>query len=120
MNEILNRIDSLRKKNNMSRIELLTKLGLGKSVWGAWMRGDNTSFMKYLPQIAEIFNVSLDWLVGAEQKEKPTAESGELYKLSKREKEMLLAFRAQSEEIQDAALRVAGVDPESIPSAPGK
>lgn len=68
MNNTLNRIIELLDQSGMKKNEFLSKLGLSRSAWGAWVMGDTTSYIKYLPQIAEIFGVSLDWLAGNEQK----------------------------------------------------
>ena len=76
MDETLNRIIELLDKSGMKKIEFLTKLGLSRSAWGAWTSGRMQSYKKMLPEIADIFGVSLDWLSGNEQKNKPTVSDG--------------------------------------------
>lgn len=78
MDDTLNRIILLFDKSGMKKIEFLTKLGLSRSAWGAWVRGDTTSYLKMLPQIATIFGVSVDWLSGNEQKNKATTRHSDL------------------------------------------
>lgn len=78
MDDILNRISSLLEKSGMKKIELLTKLNLKRSAWSSWTSGTSESYKKYLPQIAEIFGVSLDWLSGNEQKNKPLTDREKL------------------------------------------
>ena len=68
MDETLNRIIELLDKSGMKKIEFLTKLGLSRSAWGAWTSGRMQSYKKMLPEIADIFGVSLDWISGNEQK----------------------------------------------------
>lgn len=77
MDDILNRIITLLDKSGMKKIEFLNKLGLSRSAWSGWTSGRMKSYEKMLPQIAKIFGVSLDWLAGNEQKNRPAAESGE-------------------------------------------
>ncbi len=62
--EILNRIILLLKENKRKQIELTDYLGISKNAFTNWKIGDNKSYMKYLPQIAEFFDVSIDYLTG--------------------------------------------------------
>lgn len=39
-------------------------LGIDRSVYSAWKNGKNKSYFKYIPQIADFFGVSTDWLTG--------------------------------------------------------
>lgn len=78
MDNTLNMISELLKKNKMSKIEFLTKLNLSKSAWSSWVRGETATYKDHIPEIAKIFNVSSDYLFGIEQKEKPAAERNEL------------------------------------------
>jgi len=110
-------VQSLCDKKGISISKLALDLKISKSNITNWKNGSRPRADK-LEKISDYFGVSVDYLLGNEQKNKPA--NGELYKLSDREKEMLLAFRAQSKEVQDAALRVTGVDPDSISSVPKK
>lgn len=76
--EVLNRIIKLLKENNKRQTELTDYLGLSKNAFTNWKIGDNTSFMKYLPKIAEFFGVSVDYLLG---RETPTAANNFTYAL---------------------------------------
>lgn len=78
MDDTLNRIELLLKSHKMSKISLLSELGLSKSAWGSWARGETTTYMDHIPKIAEIFDVSSDYILGIEQKNKPAAKSDEL------------------------------------------
>lgn len=62
--EVLNRILTLLKENKKKQIDLTNYLGISKNSFTNWKGGDNTSYKKYLPEIAEFFGVSLDYLVG--------------------------------------------------------
>ena len=68
MEDTLNRILSTLKERHISKGKFLADLNLDKSAISEWVHGTHKSYMKYLPQIAEYFDVSLDWLAGNEQK----------------------------------------------------
>ena len=76
--EVLTKILMLLNKNHMQQKELSNYLGLSKNTMTGWKNGNNNSYMKYLPQIAEFFNVSVDYLLG---KETPTTENNFTYAL---------------------------------------
>ena len=69
-------IKQLLKKQKKTQLELCQYIGVSKQAFTEWNGGRNTSYKKYLPQIAEFFNVSVDYLLG--KQEKPSAESEEL------------------------------------------
>ena len=65
--EVLTKILSLLKTRNIQQRTLSDYLGLSKNTITGWKSGNNTSYMKYLPQIAKFFDVSVDYLIGSEQ-----------------------------------------------------
>ena len=60
----LNKILELVDKNNIKQKDLTDYLGISKNAFTNWKGGFSQSYNKYLPQIAEFFNVSIDYLVG--------------------------------------------------------
>ena len=76
--EILNRILTLLKENNKRQIDLTNHLGINKNAVTNWKIGDNASYKKYLPEIAEFFGVSVDYLAG---KQDSTPEDNFTYAL---------------------------------------
>ena len=64
--DILNNIILLLKEGNKKQIDLTNHLGITKNIFTDWKAGRNNSYMKYLPQIAEFFGVSVDYLIGNE------------------------------------------------------
>lgn len=44
--------------------EFADKLGIDKNIISQWLRGANKSYTGYLYQIADIYNVSIEWLKG--------------------------------------------------------
>ena len=61
---ILGKIADLLKEQKKTQKELCAHLGLKQQAFTNWKSGDNDSYMKYLPQIAEFFGVSVDYLLG--------------------------------------------------------
>ena len=76
--EVLQRIIQLLKENNKKQIDLTDHLGVSKNAFTNWKIGDNSSYMKHLPKIAEFFNVSVDYLLG---KETPISDNNFTYAL---------------------------------------
>lgn len=71
--DVLNNILRLLKERNIRQKELTEFLSLSHNVFTEWKAGRNTSYMKHLPEIAEFFEVSIDYLVGNEQSSTPTS-----------------------------------------------
>lgn len=67
--DILTNILSLLKFRGLQQKDLSDHLGLSKNTITGWKNGNNTSYMKYLPQIAEFLDVSVDSLIGNKNKE---------------------------------------------------
>ena len=56
------------KEQKRTQKELCTFLGLNQVAFSEWKSGKSKSYTKYLPQIAEFFGCSVDYLLGKEQK----------------------------------------------------
>ena len=61
---ILNKISDLLKEKGKTQKDLTDYLGLTKNTFTNWKGGNNTSYKKYLPEIAEFLGVSVDYLLG--------------------------------------------------------
>lgn len=105
MDITLNRIQQQLKLHNMNKIQLLTSIGLTKSAWSSWVRGETTTYKDHIAEIAAIFNVSADYLLGIEQKNKPSDQES----LTQKEKILIDAFRRMTDSEKDMLLRVAAV-----------
>ena len=71
--EVLDRILMLLKENNMKQKDLAKAIGLSSNALTGWKNGNNSSYIKHLPKIAEFLNVSVDYLLGKEtEKTEPT------------------------------------------------
>lgn len=64
--DILNRINDLL--NGREQQELTNYLGLKKTAFSDWKGGKSNSYRKYLIEIAEFFDVSIDFLVYGKEK----------------------------------------------------
>lgn len=67
--EIGNKILELRKQNNLSQEVLAEKVGVARQTISKWELGETSPDLKQSKKLSEIFNVSLDELVGNEIKE---------------------------------------------------
>ena len=75
MKELGNKIKALRKSRSMTQKELSDLLGLtSDSTVSQWERGVNSPYGKDLYKIAEVFNVSSDFLLGLDESEAKTFE----------------------------------------------
>lgn len=68
------KISYLLEKNNRTQKELTDYLGLDKSTFSAWKNGKSKSYSKYFTQIAQFFNVSIDYLLDNEKSSPSTDE----------------------------------------------
>lgn len=62
--EIANKIQQLRKKINMSQEELSNKIGVARQTISNWETGALSPDIKQAKELAKVFNISLDELVG--------------------------------------------------------
>ena len=62
-------LKTLRLKRNMTQAQLAQKLGLTKSVISAYETGLRLPSYDVLSHIAQIYNVSTDYLLGLENKQ---------------------------------------------------
>jgi transcriptional regulator with XRE-family HTH domain len=68
--ETLSTICNLLKIKKLKQKDLTDYLGLSKYNFTDWKAGRTNSYMKYLPQISEFLNVSVDYLLGREEIQK--------------------------------------------------
>ena len=102
----LNKIIELMDKQNCNNQKLASALGLNRQAVTDWKAGRSKSYRKYLPQIAEYFDVSVDLLLGNTEEEKNFSESETL---SEHDRNLLKAYHAQPE-IQVAVDRLLGIE----------
>ena len=69
--DTLNRIIDLMKLKNCDNQMLASALGLNRQVVTDWKAERSKSYMKYLPQIADYFGVTVDYLLGKTDEKEP-------------------------------------------------
>lgn len=67
--KVSERIKNLREKNGMTQSELAKKLSVTRSGVNAWEMGISVPAVSNLVELAKLFNVSTDYIIGIEQKE---------------------------------------------------
>lgn len=97
----LNKIVEELKKQRKTQKDLTDYLGLQKNAFSNWKHGNNTSYLKHLPKIAEFLNVSIDYLLGKENS--PLSNEN---RLSASQREIIALFDSAPPELQAAALAV--------------
>ena len=61
---IADKIKSLRESNNMTQADLARRLGITRSSVNAWEKGISVPSTQYVVELANIFRVSTDYLLG--------------------------------------------------------
>lgn len=69
-NMISDTIKELREKNDYTQTALAKKLGLSRSAINAWEMGVSVPSTSYLMELAKLFNVTTDYILGLDTKEK--------------------------------------------------
>ena len=64
-----NKINELRKKHNLSQEQLAEKVGVARQTISKWELGETTPDIKQAQMLSQIFNVSLDEMLGNGMKE---------------------------------------------------
>lgn len=65
--DTISKISYLLEQSGRTQKELTDSLGIEKSVFSSWKTGKSKSYSKYLAQIAQFFNVSIDYLLDNER-----------------------------------------------------
>ena len=68
---IMHKVITLLEESGKKQTDFANKIGVPKQLISDWKSGRNKSYMKYLPQIADYFGVSVDYLLGKEDKKNP-------------------------------------------------
>lgn len=62
--EFSERLKTLRKEAGLTQVDVAEKLGISQPAYASWERGVKKPTQENLVKIAQIFNVSIDYLVG--------------------------------------------------------
>ena len=90
--EFSERLKELRKQAHLTQVEIAGKLGIGQSSYADWERGRKKPTQDNLVRIAQVLNVSIDYLVGNFSEENTNKELENIE----------ILFRKNSEGLTDA------------------
>ena len=76
MDDIVIRILQQSKAVGISQKDLAEKIGIRPQAITEWKIGTTTSYTKYLPQIADVLNVSIDYLMTGEKEKLISNDDG--------------------------------------------
>lgn len=62
--EFSERLKNLRKQAHLTQVDVAEKLGISQPAYASWERGNKKPTQENLVKIAQILNVSVDYLVG--------------------------------------------------------
>ena len=62
--EFSERLKNLRKQAGFTQVDVANKLGISQQAYASWERGSKKPTQDNLVKIAQILNVSVDYLVG--------------------------------------------------------
>ena len=65
--EFSERLKKLRKDTGLTQVDVASKLGISQQAYASWERGVKKPTQENLVKIAQILNVSVDYLVGNSQ-----------------------------------------------------
>lgn len=72
------RLKNLRKQANFTQVEVAEKLGISQPAYASWERGVKKPTQENLVKIAQILNVSVDYLVGNSEEKSDELDNIEL------------------------------------------
>jgi len=93
--DLYNRITELRKQKGWSQSELAKQINVSREIVGRYERGDAVPSIDIAKRMADAFEVSLDYLVGATEKQinkEMLNRIEEVDKMKPEEKKMIYAF----------------------------
>ena len=76
--EFSERLKNLRKKVGLTQVDVAGKLGISQQAYASWERGVKKPTQENLVKIAQILNVSVDYLVGNTEEKSDDLDNIEL------------------------------------------
>ena len=76
--EFSERLQDLRKQAELTQVEVAEKLGISQPAYASWERGAKKPTQENLVKIAQILNVSVDYLIGNSEEESNELDNIEL------------------------------------------
>lgn len=81
MNDVLERIEFLRKERKATIVDICQKIGINQSTYSTWLKFDRVPKNDRLETIAEFFGVSVPYLLGFDESKIDDAEKLELERI---------------------------------------
>lgn len=75
VNDFGRRLENLREKNGYTKKEISYKLGFTANVYGSYERGDRRPSLETIIKLAELYDVSLDYLIRGKEYQNETTSS---------------------------------------------
>lgn len=76
--EFSERLKKLRKQAQLTQVDVAEKLGISQPAYASWERGVKKPTQKNLVKIAQVLNVSVDYLVGNSEENSDELDNMEL------------------------------------------
>lgn len=105
--DINERIFEILNQQGMKQADLARAIGASSGLVADWKNNNKTPKMKYICQIADYLNVSVDYLLGRTDDPTPVSNSDTV--LSSKEEKLIQQYRAKPE-MQTAVDTLLGLD----------
>lgn len=99
----MNRISELRKEKHLNQIGLAMKLNISQYMVSAYETGRHQPAMDMLIQLADFFDVSIDYLVG---RSNIRSSADSISNLTEKESRLLNMFRTLSDDKKEQAIGI--------------
>lgn len=109
MAELKDILKILRTEKNMSQAELAEELSCGLSTIASWETGSRFPRRPYMEQLADIFNVDIDYLYGRTELRQKIHFDGDgnmMVHLSDEEYKIIMTYRSADEASRDMVKRL--------------
>ena len=97
------RLKQLRKLHNLTQAQFAKEFNISQGTVGMWETNRREPDFETTARIADYFNVTVDYLLGRDEKKPTPGEGGGL---DEKQMELVKLFRAATPELQAAALAV--------------
>ena len=76
--EFSERLKNLRKQTHLTQVDVAEKLGISQPAYASWERGVKKPTQENLVKLAQVLNVSVDYLVGNSEEKSDELDNIEL------------------------------------------
>ena len=113
MAELKDILKKLRSEKNMSQAELADELSCGLSTVASWETGNRFPRRPYMEQLADIFNVDIDYLYGRTELRQRIHFGNDghmMVHLSDEEYQVIKSYRSSDSVTKEMVLRILKID----------